>query len=476
MKKIFALALAAFSTVSMFAAIDSQLTIYLDSESKEVEARIAAGDTYSPFDAGASASYVPMYSNPSNIGLYVQYEGGDFMELNAPVLVNVPLVIVTSREAAANQNYELFAEVGASHTTPVYVTDLRPDGGGDPYTFELNDLTDYSFTLKDEAAYIEGQNCVIADRFVINYNYVNLKGDFDNPNGGGAWIWINDFVEHGETATKEYTLPADAWCHFQVVENGVDYADSFDFDESNKSHQFTTPGWSEELTLHTAEAGVYTFTWNYVTNTLTIDFPAAPVPTCTEVRSGLNVDQYYTICLPKAVAAANGASFWSMSNRGDGIAYLVEAELPLVAGRPYIFQAEATELCVEYSGDAVAAGSYGALVGTFDAMDQAALDAAATDAGSDIYLLNSNELRKVNGQSDNHLAENRAYIVYDLLDYSVPNQAPGRRVRAIPMQPQTATGVENLNAVEAPVKTVIDGKMYILRGEHMFDATGRMVK
>lgn len=194
MKKIFAFALAAFSTVSMFAAIDSQLTIYLDTDSKEVEARIAAGDTYSPFDAGASASYVPMYSNPSNIGLYVQYEGGDFMELNAPVLVNVPLVIVTSREAAANQNYELFAEVGASHTTPVYVTDLRPDGGGAPYTFELNNLTDYSFTLKDEAAYVEGENSVIADRFVINYDPSVLVSLTTNEEGWASFAYSANVV------------------------------------------------------------------------------------------------------------------------------------------------------------------------------------------------------------------------------------------------------------------------------------------
>lgn len=208
-----------------------------------------------------------------------------------------------------------------------------------------------------------------------------------------------------------------------------------------------------------------------------INYVPAPTPTCTEVRNGLNIDQYYTICLPKAVTAANGASFWNMTNRGDGIAYLVEAELPLVAGRPYIFQAEAEELCVFYSGEDAAAGTYGALHGTFAEMNQAALDAAvAANDGSDIYLLNNNALWKVNGQSDNHLAPNRAYIVYNLLDYSVPNQVPGRRVRAIPMQGQGTTGVDNLNATEAPVKTVIDGKLYIIRGEHMFDAIGRMVK
>jgi len=195
MKKIFAFALAAFSTVSMFAAIDSQLTIYLDTDSKEVEARIAAGDTYSPFDAGACATYMPMYSNPSNIGMYVQYQGGDFMELNAPELVNVPLVIVTSREAAANQNYELFAEVGASHTEAVYLTDLRPDGGGAPVTIELNDLTGYSFSLKDETAYVEGENSVIADRFVINYNPALFVASVTtNEDGWASFSWNADLV------------------------------------------------------------------------------------------------------------------------------------------------------------------------------------------------------------------------------------------------------------------------------------------
>ena len=105
-------------------------------------------------------------------------------------------------------------------------------------------------------------------------------------------------------------------------------------------------------------------------------------------------------------------------------------------------------------------------------MDQAALNAK----GSDVYLLKNNELWLVSGQTGNSLAANRAYIKYGELNYSTPNPAPGRRVRAIPMQGQGATGVENLNAAEAPIKTVIDGKMYILRGEHMFDATGRMVK
>ena len=479
MRKLTAFLLAMVCTLSMSAAIQSKLGIYMYSDANdwlEEGVLIGAGDSYAPFNAANCASYFGVGSNTNNYGVYAVYQGGNYSELYAPELVNIPLVVITSAESAAKQGYSFYIEWNgtANNSQPVYLTDLRAPGG--PQTVELTDTYEYAFDLSSEDAYVEGTKCVIADRFVINYNYVNLKGDFDNPNGGGAWIWLNDFVEHGETATKEYTLPADAWCHFQVVENGVDYADSFDFDESNKSHQFTTPGWSEELTLHTAEAGVYTFTWNYVTNTLTIDFPA-PAPPCVTVRSGLEVGRYYTICLPKNVVASDGASFWTMSNRGADVAYLVEETGELAAGKPYIFQAEAATLCVTYGTEEDAAGTNGALVGTFVEMNQAALNnAVAANDGSDIYLLNNNALWKVNGQSDNHLAPNRAYIVYKLLDYSVPNHVPGRRVRAIPMQGQGTTGVENLNATEAPVKTVIDGKLYIIRGEHMFDATGRMVK
>jgi hypothetical protein len=202
----------------------------------------------------------------------------------------------------------------------------------------------------------------------------------------------------------------------------------------------------------------------------------APAPACTTVRNSLTVDQYYTICLDRVIESAN-ASFWSMQYRNaeGSLAYLVEEQFPLVAGRPYIFQAEDAELCAVLSGDPVnGPGNFGALYGTFTAMDQNALSEAATSHSSLIYLLNNNELRPAEG-TGNNLPANRAFIVYNKLEESAPN-APGRRVRAIPMQPNVATGIDAINANEAPVKMVIDGKMVIIRGEHMFDATGRMVK
>jgi hypothetical protein len=39
-----------------------------------------------------------------------------------------------------------------------------------------------------------------------------------------------------------------------------------------------------------------------------------------------------------------------------------------------------------------------------------------------------------------------------------------------------AQGFENLQSGDAPMKVMIDGTLYIIRGEKVFDATGRLVK
>jgi hypothetical protein len=44
------------------------------------------------------------------------------------------------------------------------------------------------------------------------------------------------------------------------------------------------------------------------------------------------------------------------------------------------------------------------------------------------------------------------------------------------MPSNVATDIKGLEATEAPVKMLIDGQLYILRGEKMYDATGRLVK
>ena len=231
----------------------------------------------------------------------------------------------------------------------------------------------------------------------------------------------------------------------------------------------------------------YNFRSYAVSNAGTSDYSALPVVTAAvfattpeyeAVRSGLEINRYYTVCLPKKVTAIKGASFWTLNNKSqDGATAYLEEEtnnLPFAAGKPFIIQATAENLEVVYEGAATEdAGTNGALHGTLVYMDAAALAAAG---GSDVYMLFSNELRPVG--NNNHLDANRAYVLLSELNAvaEAPQSAPGRRVRAMPMQPQVATGFEAAEANEAPRKVLINGEFFIIRGEKMYDAKGQLVK
>ena len=81
-----------------------------------------------------------------------------------------------------------------------------------------------------------------------------------------------------------------------------------------------------------------------------------------------------------------------------------------------------------------------------------------------------------------HISNNRAYIKlsqvpgYNNVPVVVP--APRRRVSLGNGNnaPQVATDVENAEINEAPRKVLINGELFILRGEKMYDAKGQLVK
>ena len=199
-----------------------------------------------------------------------------------------------------------------------------------------------------------------------------------------------------------------------------------------------------------------------------------PTPVYETVRENLAADHYYTLCFNKRMTAVQGATFWSLVSKDGNLAYLVAADAPYEAGIPYIIYAEAAgDLTAVLEGDAIGvAGKNGALYGTFDDMDQDAIDAK----GTNIYVLSNNSLVRVDGQLGNSLKAYRAYIALDELGSGAPLNVPAHRVRAIPMGEQTITGMDELNASEAPVKMIINGQLYILRGEKMYNANGQIVK
>lgn len=223
----------------------------------------------------------------------------------------------------------------------------------------------------------------------------------------------------------------------------------------------------------------YDFTAS-VTASITLDAvwedatPVEPELDWTEARTDLTEGYYYTMCLDKAVTHIDGASIWrvlSKTQEGSGI-ILEEVTSTLDAGRPYFFYATASVLKVVYTGGAVGAplteGNNG-LVGSFEQKTIA--------QSENNFILYNNMLYFVNSTA--YVGANRAYLNMEAVpDYNESTPAPGRR--RVTMQTngeQVATGMDEVNVnSEVAVKTLIDGQLFILRGQKMYDTTGRLVK
>lgn len=198
-----------------------------------------------------------------------------------------------------------------------------------------------------------------------------------------------------------------------------------------------------------------------------------------EARTELTVGKFYTICMPQNILGVRGATFWNLNNRDESgsMVYFVEAEAPFAAGKPYIFIATATTLEVAYGEEnAGSPVANGALRGTFSAMNQSDFDAVSTANGnSPIYMLVNNQLRQVAGRTGNSLGANRAYVIYNELQAGEPTPAPGRRVLAMPMNENVATGIDALGSDAQPSKIIVNGQLFIIRDGKAYDATGRQV-
>ena len=122
-------------------------------------------------------------------------------------------------------------------------------------------------------------------------------------------------------------------------------------------------------------------------------------------------DNYGTICLPFAVAAADrsGATFYSVAGvtksgeKINGVA-LEEVTGDLVAGTPYIFKATDSKIVAGYKGEASDVKAATGLVGNLGT-------AATINAGEYIYILAAdNKMHKLSGTATATVATNRAYL------------------------------------------------------------------
>lgn len=210
------------------------------------------------------------------------------------------------------------------------------------------------------------------------------------------------------------------------------------------------------------------------------------------LRAELYDGKWGTICPDRDVKYPTGASFYTLT-------YLrMAAEMPyqlvfdeietdyLEGGKPYLFIAEGEEIKGIKYGDAATAQNYNGFYGNLSGQTiQIETNQSAYVADNDVInyygLTNNTFTLLANGTNVNH---ERAVVQIKngQLNCENPpaNLAPARpgarRVVASNNAPQITTGTEALNASETPVKMMINGQLFILRGEKLYDATGRLVK
>ena len=215
-----------------------------------------------------------------------------------------------------------------------------------------------------------------------------------------------------------------------------------------------------------------------------IIFTANPTPDYTRnVTNNIG-----TLCVDHNVLAggAVGATFYQIASRSEQYNDKIDFEevLPgeeLKAGEPYIFQSTTGRIDLFYG--ATVADDPVAVRGMHGVLADGSSLTITEENKMDVYYIQDNKLRDCSNLSSLTLVKNRAYIVMSevptFAEYQAAqtsNPAPRRRVTLGRDAEQVATGCENLNVSDKPVKMIIDGQLFILRGEKMFDATGRLVK
>jgi hypothetical protein len=194
-----------------------------------------------------------------------------------------------------------------------------------------------------------------------------------------------------------------------------------------------------------------------------------------------------TICLPNRVEEGDyfGATFYRvMYKKGDPEApnYVQLEEVgALEAGRPYIFVPDDREntsvlRAVYRDKEAVANSAVNdtenhGLYGTFTQV-------VKDGTNEIIYILNNNTIRRCGTNCT--VGANKAYIMMEEVpaENEQPASAPGRRQMSLlngDARP-VATGIEDVQSDVQCTKIFYDGQIYILRGDKMYDVTGKLVK
>ena len=211
------------------------------------------------------------------------------------------------------------------------------------------------------------------------------------------------------------------------------------------------------------------------------------VPVKDLVRGELNNGKWGTLCPAQTVEQVEGAVFYQISylEEKDGLPFnMVFDEIEgttLTAGKPYFFIANANEIRGYKTGDALDAagdgvnGFYGWIGENPKELTEWHADYSAAE--NNTFVIHGNKVVRIN-QEGTMLPSERCYININSTEPSrvaVPKSSR-RRISMSVATKDAAQGFENIESSDAPMKVMIEGTLYIIRGEKVFDATGRLVK
>ena len=206
--------------------------------------------------------------------------------------------------------------------------------------------------------------------------------------------------------------------------------------------------------------------------TYTVRTTYEPAPAFTVIRTGLAVGQLGTVCLPYNIPFGQvyGAIFYTLAGKMDNKVVFEEVTGELAAGVPYLFQASAEEISC-FPGTTIVSDpiNTGAMKGTF-------VDLTLTDL-SNVYYFAGRALWSCVDLTSLSVPANRAYV--NMAEVTTITGAAPVGVRRITLGvngQNTATGVDQVQGDEVPTKMIINGQLFILRGEKMYDAQGKLVK
>ena len=220
------------------------------------------------------------------------------------------------------------------------------------------------------------------------------------------------------------------------------------------------------LTVTTADGGNM---FNFTSVEFKLDNDLEPARTDDWLAPG----EMGTICIPQG-AVAVGADIYELVGSEPVYGKIVfETVKHMKPGKPYMFISKGDRIDLILTDEAAASepDNSGAMKGTFVALNLTELD--------NVYYFAQHALWSCVDLTSLSVPANRAYVKLDEVEpIQAETPAPGRVRMSLGVNgaPAVTTGAENAQMDNAPVKMMINGQLFILRGEKMYDATGRLVK